>query len=93
VVMHSVHTPVFEAILNRRSIRSFTEEAVDRETLLRIITAGTWAPSGLNNQPWRFAIVWDGKLKRKLAKLTRYSSIIENAAVLVAVFLGFVICI
>jgi nitroreductase len=42
---------LLEGIYTRRSIRQFTEDSVDREHLLEIIKAGTWAPSGLNNQP------------------------------------------
>ena len=50
---------LLEGIYSRRSQRHFTEEPVGRELLLEIVKAGTWAPSGLNNQPWRFVIVTD----------------------------------
>lgn len=33
---------------------------VDRDTLVRILELGRWAPSGDNTQPWRFEIVDDG---------------------------------
>ena len=32
----------------------------DRDTLVRILELGRWAPSGDNTQPWRFEIVEDG---------------------------------
>ena len=48
---------LFEGIHTRRSIRQFTEKPVARDQLIEIIKAGTWAPSGRNNQPWRFVIV------------------------------------
>jgi nitroreductase len=51
------------------------------------LEAASWAPSGLNNQPWRFALVWDRESKEALAALTRYSSTFESAAVLIVVFL------
>jgi nitroreductase len=54
--------------------------------VLEIIRAGTWAPSGLNNQPWRFVIVWDKGKREALAKLTRYGEIIRQAPVAIAVF-------
>lgn len=78
--------PVLEAIYSRRSVRSFTSEAVLREAVLEIIQAGTWAPSGLNNQPWRFVIVWDKEKREALAELTRYGEIIRQAPVVIAVF-------
>ncbi len=78
--------PVLEAIYSRRSVREFTEEPVPRDLVLEIIRAGTWAPSGLNNQPWRFAIVWDREKREALAELTRYGQIIRQAPVVIAVF-------
>jgi nitroreductase len=51
------------------------------------IEAASWAPSGLNNQPWRFAVIWDKPLQEALAALTKYSNILKSASVLIAVFL------
>ena len=65
---------LLEGIYTRRSIRQYTGEPVAREHLIEIVKAGMWAPSGLNNQPWRFAIVRDAGVRRELGKLTRYHS-------------------
>ncbi len=78
---------IIEIIRTRRSIRRFTEEPVPDEVIDMIIEAGTWAPSGLNNQPWKFAVIRDKYLKEKLAGLTRYSATVLSANVLIAVFL------
>jgi nitroreductase len=78
---------LLEGIYSRRSQRHFTEEPVGRELLLEIIKAGTWAPSGLNNQPWRFVIVADRPLRNRMAKLTKYSRIVYEAPACLAVFL------
>jgi len=74
-------------IKSRRSIRKFTTQEIEDEQLNQIIEAGTWAPSGLNNQPWKFAIIKDPHTKKSLAELTRYSTIIAGAPVCIAVFL------
>jgi nitroreductase len=79
--------PVVEAIRMRRSIRQFTKEAVSDEVLDQILESGLWAPSGKNNQPWKFAVVQDPMLKESLAALTHSRSIIQEAPVCVAVFL------
>lgn len=79
--------PVLKAIRERRSIRHFEDSPVERKTVLRILEAASWAPSGVNNQPWRFALVWDQALKDRIAGLTRYVSILKSAAVLIPVFL------
>lgn len=44
-------SPLF---VNRWSPRAMTGEEVDKEVLLRLFEAARWAPSSMNNQPWRF---------------------------------------
>lgn len=83
----SMQHPVLEAISTRRSIREFTAEPVERGLIEQIITAGIWAPSGLNNQPWRFVIIRSSGLRERLAELTRYAHIVRAAPVLIAVYL------
>jgi len=78
---------VIEAIKSRRSVREFTDDDVDDTMLEEIIDAGRWAPSGLNNQAWRFIIIRDIGTKEELCGLTHYGAIIKNAPVLIAVFL------
>jgi nitroreductase len=78
---------LFEIIRTRRSIRKFTEKPVPDEVIEKIIEAGTWAPSGLNNQPWRFAVIKESELKREISTLTHYSKVVLSANALIAVFL------
>ena len=77
---------LLEGLYTRRSVRSFTADAVADEHVTEILKAGSWAPSGLNNQPWRFVIVRDREKRGELAKLTRYGRIIIDASVAIAVF-------
>jgi nitroreductase len=76
-----------EAIQTRRSVRKFKTDDVPEEWIDQILTAGTWAPSGMNNQPWRFAIIRDRGLKSEVGKLTTHTRLIETAPVLIPVFL------
>ncbi len=78
---------IIEGIYTRRSVRNYTDQPVERSLLLEIIKAGSWAPSGLNNQPWRFVIVHDKGIKSQLAGLTKYSRIVESAPAAIAVFI------
>lgn len=77
----------FKVIFGRRSIRKYLKDVPDRSLILKILEAGIWAPSGMNNQPWRFVIVWSKEVKDKLAELTKYKEIIKNAPVIIGVFL------
>jgi nitroreductase len=85
--MHLADSPVLTAIHERRSVRQFTETPVSRDLIMTALKAASWAPSGLNNQPWRFAVIWDKSLIGALAGLTRYSGILTSASVLIPVFL------
>lgn len=82
-----MNLPVQNAIFCRRSIREFTGEPVARELLHKIVEAGIWAPSGLNNQPWRFVLIRDKTLALKLSTLTKYAHIVRDAPALIAVYL------
>lgn len=78
---------MLDLIKTRRSVRSFTDDPVDEDVIETILDAGRWAPSGLNNQPWRFAVITDRDLAVELSRLTVYSRIVRQAPLLVAVFL------
>ena len=78
---------IIDTIYKRRSIREYTSEPVDTGTLREIVKAGCWAPSGLNNQPWRFVLITEHKTRASLAEQTRYSHIVNAAPALIAVFI------
>lgn len=78
---------LLEGIFTRRSVRQYTDEPVEYKQLYDIIKAGMWAPSGLNNQPWRFVIIRDASVKQKLAEQTKYDFIINRAPACIAVFI------
>lgn len=48
---------IIDILLSRRSIRQFTPEPVDHETLLLLLKAAMSAPTACNSQPWEFIVV------------------------------------
>lgn len=78
---------VYSLIKKRRSIRTFLGRPVKNSKLRKILEAGRWAPSGLNNQPWRFILVKNKAIKDKLSEFSEYSYIIKRANCLILVFL------
>jgi nitroreductase len=50
----------------RRSVRDFTSEPVPIELIESAIRAAASAPSGANQQPWRFVVVQDPEVKREI---------------------------
>lgn len=53
---------VLKAIYTRRAIRNFADTMVTSDVLLPLLHAAVQAPSGLNQQPWAFA-VYQGRHK------------------------------
>jgi nitroreductase len=57
-----------EAIFTQRAIRRFKHDSISDADLETILTAAARAPSGGNQQPWRFLAVRDKALKQQLAE-------------------------
>lgn len=56
----------FEMLSRRRTVREYSDRDVPFELIEKaILTAGT-APSGANMQPWRFVVVRDAEVKKKI---------------------------
>lgn len=70
----------------RRSIRKFKKKTVSKQAVEKILEAGRWAPSGLNNQPWRFMVL-DKTRKNGLTAFTHYGHIIKSADKAILIFL------
>ena len=78
---------ILDIIRTRRSVRRFEDKPVPEELLREILEAGRWAPSGMNNQPWKFAVIENRGINEGISRLTRYSAVIRSARILIAVFL------
>ena len=50
------------AIRQRRAVRDFTAEPVLAADLRELISAASWAPSAMNEQPWHFTVITDAAL-------------------------------
>ena len=59
---------VYEAIFNRRDIRSFLSTEIPEEKLYKILEAAHAGPSVGFMQPWNFIIIKDEEVKKALAK-------------------------
>lgn len=56
----------FELLNSRRTVREYSGQPVSIEIIKKAIqTAGT-APSGANMQPWRFVVIKDAEVKKKI---------------------------
>ncbi|MFC0006459.1 nitroreductase family protein [Micromonospora siamensis] len=53
-------------MVDRRTVREFSDRPVPEGVLAEALRAAASAPSGANLQPWRFVVVTDPALKRRL---------------------------
>lgn len=57
-----------KSIFGRRSVREYTSESIDQQTLRPLIDAAIHAPSALNAQPWAFTVVRDPIVLGRISK-------------------------
>jgi nitroreductase len=72
-------------ILARRSIRSYTDEAVSQADIQALLEAGMAAPSASNRRPWHFVVVTDRQMLRALASAHPYGRMLADAPLAIAV--------
>ena len=53
-------------MLNRRSIRDFSSEEIPEMVIKNVLKTAMAAPSGANKQPWKFVVVKDENIKKKI---------------------------
>ena len=83
-----------DAINHRRSVRTYSSQAVSRETIDTLLNFAVQAPSAMNSQPWSFAVIQDVNLLKDYSDrakefllsvidqyppLTKYTQALSNA--------------
>jgi nitroreductase len=57
-----ISNAVLNNIYQRRSVRNYSGKEVSDSIIKEIIRAGTYAPTAMNKQPWRFVVVKNREL-------------------------------
>lgn len=60
---------VINSIIKRRSVKKFKDEMIPRETLEKILVAGTYAPTGMNRQSPIMVCITNKEIRDRLSKL------------------------
>ena len=74
-----------ELFLDRRSIRKFTGEPIEEQTLEAILTAAMYAPSAVNCQPWHFVVLDDRKVMDRITEFHPHAGMLSHAPLAVVV--------
>lgn len=69
-----------KTIQMRRSIRSYTDQAIESEKIEKLLRAGMQAPSAINQQPWEFLVVQDKKTLEALSLISPYAHLAAKAS-------------
>jgi nitroreductase len=78
---------ISKIIRQRRSIRKFTAQIPAEQEIEQVLEAARWAPSGQNNQPWKFMVIRDTKTREGLTQFTSYKRIVRGAPISIVVCL------
>lgn len=76
---------VMQNILQRKSVRSYSDRPVSRESLDTLVRAAMAAPSGRDMRPWKFIIIDDKEAMQKLAAQLPYAKMLAEAQAAIAV--------
>lgn len=60
---------MYEDLLTRRSVRKYTDRQVEDEKLDKVLTAGLYAPTGMNNQAPVLVAVQDKETRDRLSRM------------------------
>jgi len=74
---------VAQAIRSRYSCRNYDDKPVEQDKLRAVLEAARLAPSAKNLQDWRFVVVTDAQIKKKLAAAANNQTFLETAGAIV----------
>ena len=59
---------LLDDLRDRRSVRKYQTRPVPEELIRKVLEVAGWAPSAHNAQPWRFVVLADPQVKRRMAE-------------------------
>jgi nitroreductase len=74
-----------EAILTRRSIRQYTNQAVPEGTVNQLLKAAMYAPSASNRRSWHFVVITDRRKLDTVPTFHPYSAMVKQAPLAILV--------
>jgi len=78
---------LLQLMLNRRSVRKYTGEAIPEDKIKLILQAGLASATSKNRKPWEFVVVQEKETLQTLAKCrTGAAKMLENAGCAIVVF-------
>lgn len=76
---------VINNILNRKSIRKYSDKKIEQEKIDLILKSAMAAPTAMNKQPWELLVVTDKKKLEQIAKDIPNASYSKNSQLVIIV--------
>jgi len=83
--MEESSNPVIKAIIERRSIRKYSERPVEKSEINLLLKSAMYAPSARNQQPWHFIVIDNRSLLDRIMKVPPYASMLSAASAAILV--------
>lgn len=68
-----------KAILERKSVRKYTDQAVSPDTIQELLQAAMSAPTSNNKRPWHFVVVREREILTEIPKYSPYAQAAKAA--------------
>jgi nitroreductase len=79
-----INMSVFDAIKDRRSIRTYKDEDIPKDRLDKLMEAARLAPSAGNRQIWKFIVVENEQIKKQLVTACNNQAFVGTASLVIA---------
>ena len=74
-----------DAIINRRSIRQYTDQNISEDNINTILRSAMYAPSAMNYQPWHFIVINKKEVISELQNIFPHADMLKQATLLIIV--------
>lgn len=74
-----------ELLLNRRSIRKYKDQKINKDDMNNILQAAMYAPSAMNLQPWQFIVIDDKVVLKETIKSIPHAEMLKQSAAAILV--------
>lgn len=76
----------FECISKRVSVREYQVKAISQQALTQLVDAGRRAPTARGVEPWKFVVLTEKEVLKKLGELANTGVFIKDSASCIVVF-------
>lgn len=83
--MKNISNQTVHTIMNRKSVRSYAKQPIEKEKIDTLLRAAMAAPTAVNKQPWAFVVIDDPQILDSLATQLPYAKMAAEAPLAIVV--------